>query len=197
VSGKNKGGQAPEKAQPRKHVKPWYLTATEIEHLIKYIRAIWDNFPDPMGRPHPAIVLARVKALKAYLDLISPEEMEAFYAAQWPPPVYDDMFALLLGNKFLEKRKKTSTIPRWTYASIDRIQKEIRGTLLWIILANCTEEAKLQTRLAKCHQQIETIFIPLDSALKLVARLLPSRPKLGTLKAGWRSYQRTKARPQG
>jgi hypothetical protein len=194
VSDKKKGGQAPEKAQPRKHVKSWYLTAAELDVLFPHARRLWEEYLETVVHPVTPTDIARAKALQTYLDLLPADDKKEFARAGWPYPLLRDMLMPLFGKAFLETPKKKSDISRWIYPGIDILRRELAGWVLWDILTTCSTPGELEIRLAKCNEQIKTIRIPLDSAIKLAQRLLPSPPEFATLKSGWRNYQQVKDR---
>lgn len=96
----------------------------------------------------------------------------------------------LFGKVFLETPKKKSNISRWIYPGIDIIRRELAGWVLWDILTTCSTTNDLEVRLSKCNKQVESILIPLDSAIKLAQQLLPVPANFTTLKSGYRNYRR-------
>jgi hypothetical protein len=131
----------------------------------------------------------RAKALQTYLDLLSAEDKKELSRRGLPYPIMRDWLMPLFGKVFLETPKKKSDITRWIYPGIETIRRELAGQVLWDIITKRTTPRELKVRLSKCNKEIGTIMIPLDSAIKLAQRLLPSSPKFATLRSGWRNYQ--------
>ena len=190
MSDKKKGSKAPEKPKPRKHVKQWYLTAVELDVLFPHARRLWEGYLETVVQPVTPNDIARAKALQTYLDLLSADDRKELSREGLPYPLLRDTLMPLFGKAFLETPKKKSDISRWIYPGIDIIRRELAGQVLWDIIKKRTTLRELKVRLSKCNKEIGTIVIPLDSAIKLAQRLLPSSPVFTTLKSGWRNYRR-------